>query len=530
MQSISRRGFVISAAAAGAAFGLDGPLEFFTPAFAQKAAQDVVKFKVGDIEVIQMYDGIWEKAHDEKFIKNATLDETKAALKAGGLTDAHVPIPFTVTAIRTKGKLVLFDSGTGAQLAPTAGNITKNDVLEESRHRPGQGRHHRHHALPPRSHQRSDGQGHQRADLPQCRDLRAGGRVQVLDRSRRPRPAPPSASRPCSRPGRTSSSSRATRRSWPGVKPINTNGHTPGHTSYLIGSGNRQLIVLGDVTNIPALFVKNPGWHAVFDADGAQGRGEPPQDLRPRHRRQGDDHRLPLRHAGRRHDQEGRQGLRLRAGQGTATTSTVCSPPTASPRMPNAEILVPAAEWKYWSDDGEMAKAPAGSGLENNFKNIRRVFGALGNKVTQYEPDKELVPGITSVATYGHTPGHTSHRIASGCAPGHSAGRRDGARRRSCSRATPAGTRCSTMDGAMAEQTRRKLYDMLATDKMPAAGLPLPVPGDRLHREGRSGLSLGCRRREPMLGVTGAAHAWTAPIDERGAALDVRRLFAAGWW
>src|SRR6476620_5888896 len=89
---------------------LDGPLEFFTPAFAQKAAQDVAKFKVGDIEVIQMYDGIWEKAHDEKFIKNATLDETKAALKAGGLTDAHVPIPFTVTAIRTKGKLVLFDS------------------------------------------------------------------------------------------------------------------------------------------------------------------------------------------------------------------------------------------------------------------------------------------------------------------------------------------------------------------------------------------------------------------------------------
>jgi len=28
MQNISRRGFVISAAAAGAAFGLDGPLEF----------------------------------------------------------------------------------------------------------------------------------------------------------------------------------------------------------------------------------------------------------------------------------------------------------------------------------------------------------------------------------------------------------------------------------------------------------------------------------------------------------------------
>ena len=128
MQSISRRGFVISAAAAGAAFGLDGPLEFLTPAFAQGSDKDVIKFKVGDIEVIQMYDGIWQKAHDPKFIKNATVDETKAALKAAGLNDATVPIPFTVTAIRRGGKLVLFDSGTGAQLAPTAGNITRKDL------------------------------------------------------------------------------------------------------------------------------------------------------------------------------------------------------------------------------------------------------------------------------------------------------------------------------------------------------------------------------------------------------------------
>ena len=183
MQSISRRGFVISAAAAGAAFGLDGPLEFFTPAFAQKAAKDVVKFKVGDIEVIQMYDGIWEKAHDEKFVKNASLDETKAALKAGGLTDAHVPIPFTVTAIRTKGKLVLFDSGTGAQLAPTAGNITKNDVWKKA-------------GIDPAkvdtiviTHFHADHiSGLMAKDtnapiFPNATDLRAGRRVQVLDRS-----------------------------------------------------------------------------------------------------------------------------------------------------------------------------------------------------------------------------------------------------------------------------------------------------------------------------------------------------------
>lgn len=64
MQSISRRQFVISAAAAGAAFGLDGPLAFIQPAGAQAAKgmspmgspqalldKGFAKFKVGSIEV-----------------------------------------------------------------------------------------------------------------------------------------------------------------------------------------------------------------------------------------------------------------------------------------------------------------------------------------------------------------------------------------------------------------------------------------------------------------------------------------------
>src|SRR5262249_58075835 len=88
----------------------------------------VVKFKVGDLEVIQMYDGVWEKGHDANFVKNASLDEVKAALKAGGLTDEFVPIPFTVTAVKAKGKLVLFDAGTGGQLSPKAGLVASKNM------------------------------------------------------------------------------------------------------------------------------------------------------------------------------------------------------------------------------------------------------------------------------------------------------------------------------------------------------------------------------------------------------------------
>ncbi len=277
---------------------------------------EVVKFKVGDVEVIQMYDGIWERAARPGFVKNASLDDVKAALKAGGLTDAHVPIPFTVTAVRTIGGLVLIDSGTGAQVAPTAGLHHQEQPLGRRRHRPDQGHKHRHLALPSRPHHRPDGQGHQRPDLPECPDSCAGRRIQVLDQSGHHGRVLPSGFRPCSRDWKNIKQFEGDKEVVPGVRPIATPGHTAGHTSYHVGSGSQQLIVLGDLTNMPALFVKNPGWHAAFDTDGPPGGSQPPQDVRPRHRRQGDDHRIPLRHAGGRHDRQGRQRLRLHADQG----------------------------------------------------------------------------------------------------------------------------------------------------------------------------------------------------------------------
>ena len=268
MQSISRRGFVISAATAGAAFGLDGPLEFLSPAFAQAGGAEITKFKIGDIEVTQLYDGTWEKAHDPGFVKNASLDEVKAGLKAGGLSDAHVPIPFTVTAVTIGGKTVLFDSGTGAQLAPTAGLITKNDLWKKA-------------GLDPEkietiiiTHFHAD---HISGLMAKDTNAPIFPKATIH--------VPAKEYKFWTDAGTTAGAAKriqAVFPGWknieqydgdkavvPGVQAIATNGHTPGHTSYLLGSGSQQLFVLGDVTNIPALFVKNPGWHAVFDADAA---------------------------------------------------------------------------------------------------------------------------------------------------------------------------------------------------------------------------------------------------------------------
>ena len=142
--------------------------------------------------------------------------------------------------------------------------------------------------------------------------------------------------------------------------------------------------------------------------------------------------------------------------------------------FPNAEILVPAAEWKFFMDDGEMSRAPAGR-MQDVFKNLRRVFDALGRKVTPYEPNTEVAPGVTAVATPGHTPGHNSHVVASGLAKVYI--QADVTHVPFLFVRHPDWHAFYDQDGKMAEETRRKVYDMLAAEKMMVQGFHYPFPG-----------------------------------------------------
>ena len=277
MQSISRRGFVISAATASAVFGLNKPIEFIGPAFAQKAdpgllEKGFVKFKVGDVEVTQIYDGIWNKAHDPGFIKNASLDDTKGALKAAGLPDDNVPITFTVTVVSIGGKVTMFDAGTGipGQVQPTAGLLASKNLAAAGIDAAKIENILVTHFHPDHVFGLMDKEtGAQKF---------AGTQIHV--------PAPEFAfwtgdSLPDAAKG-LGGRIKSTIGGWTnvqkvegekevvaGVRSLPTPGHTPGHTSYQIASGNQQLIVLGDVTNIPALNLKNPGWHLAFDGNAA---------------------------------------------------------------------------------------------------------------------------------------------------------------------------------------------------------------------------------------------------------------------
>lgn len=276
MLKSSRREFVVSAAAASAVLGLDGPLAFMPPANAQKAADALAKgfhtFKNGAVEVTTIFDGIWEKAHDAGFIKNASLDETKAALKAAGLTDAHVTIPFTVTVVKSGGKTIMFDSGTGGQLSPLAGKLGDNmkaaGIDPKSISTIVVTHFHPDHIFGLMAKD-TNAQIYPDAEIVVPKAELAwwtdASVFQKLPEARHGLAKRIQATLPTWKNVRVVEGEAEVA---PGVKALPAFGHTPGHTTYVV-NGDKPLMVLADLTNIPALFVKNPGWHAQFDGDAA---------------------------------------------------------------------------------------------------------------------------------------------------------------------------------------------------------------------------------------------------------------------
>jgi glyoxylase-like metal-dependent hydrolase (beta-lactamase superfamily II) len=139
--------------------------------------------------------------------------------------------------------------------------------------------------------------------------------------------------------------------------------------------------------------------------------------------------------------------------------------------FPNAEIMVPAAEWKHWTDAGEESKAP--QVWKGNFGAVKRVFDPIAKDVKQYEYGKELVPGITSVDARGHSPGHGAFLVSSG--NGKLLVTSDTVNHQILVR-NPDWALWADMDPAMAASARKRLLDMAAADKMQIAAYHLPFP------------------------------------------------------
>ena len=142
--------------------------------------------------------------------------------------------------------------------------------------------------------------------------------------------------------------------------------------------------------------------------------------------------------------------------------------------FPNAEILVPAPEHKYWMDDGEMSRASTPR-IQGLFKNARRVMrGEVLKRLRTYEWGQEVIPGITAIGTPGHSPGHTAHIVASGTSKVYVQG--DVTHTPFLFVRNPGWHPFIDHDPIQAEATRRKVYDMLVAEKMLVQGFHYPFP------------------------------------------------------
>lgn len=149
---------------------------------------------------------------------------------------------------------------------------------------------------------------------------------------------------------------------------------------------------------------------------------------------------------------------------------------------PNAEVMVPEREWSFWMDDGEMSRASKGR-MTELFHNNRRVFDALGRKVTRYAWDREVAPGVTAVGTPGHSIGHTSFVVSSGSA--HVFVQGDINNQSVVFSKHPEWHGGFDQDPVQASATRRRVYDMLVAEKMPVQAYHHPFPGlSRVERDG----------------------------------------------
>jgi glyoxylase-like metal-dependent hydrolase (beta-lactamase superfamily II) len=299
MPTLTRRTLLAGSAAAALVAGAD-PAAAAAP-LAGKQTLGIYRYKIGTFELTALYDGIWYRPITDKFIRNAPFAEVEHAL-----ADAFMPVdklatPFTTLIVNTGKKLVLIDTGTGGQIAPSAGVLRDNLAA-------------------------------------------AGIDLKAVD-----------------------------------------------------------LIVISH-----------------FHPDHINGIKDKDNGL----------------------------------------------------VFPNAEIMVPVAEWNFWMDDANMNAAPAEQKL--TFRNQRRIFSDIAQRVTRFEREAEVAPGIVTLAAPGHTPGHTVCSIHSGDQSLMVLG--DTAQHPAVFARHPDWQAAFDIDGDAAVATRKKLFDRAAADRMLVTGYHFPFP------------------------------------------------------
>ena len=239
---------------------------------ANKQGPGVYRYRLGDIELTALYDGVWYLPIDDKFVRNANGADVNAALAAAYLPPNVLPISFTALLVNTGGKLVLIDAGTAGQIADTAGFMNANlaaagiapdavdtivishfhpDHIDGMKTKDGDKVFAKAEILVPEPEWMfwMDDGNMSRAEGAVHRYFLNARRIfkDIAGEVRRFKPGAEVA---------------------PGIVSIPAYGHTPGHTAFGIYSGSQSMLAMSDTARNPYLFVRHPEWQPIFDMDG----------------------------------------------------------------------------------------------------------------------------------------------------------------------------------------------------------------------------------------------------------------------
>jgi glyoxylase-like metal-dependent hydrolase (beta-lactamase superfamily II) len=278
MTDLNRRQLLAGAAVAGAAasFGLPAAKAAAPSAGAQ--APGFYRYKVGDYECTSINDGARTFPMPDKFVVNVAKDEALAAADAAYMPKGMVTVPFNPQLINTGKKLILIDTGNGvANLEPSKGAVGRTlqnlaaagvdpkniDVVLLS------------HLHPDHTNGIRAADGSMAFPNAEIMVPDVDWAFWTSDENTAKAQSSEMMKNYFANVKKTFAGieSKVTKYEWgkevaPGITAISTPGHTPGHTSFAVASGNAKILIQSDVTNIPELFLRNPDWHVAFDVDG----------------------------------------------------------------------------------------------------------------------------------------------------------------------------------------------------------------------------------------------------------------------
>lgn len=230
------------------------------------------KLRLGAADIIALNDGIVRRPLGEEFVKNAPLGEVKSLLSSQGLSTDYIDVPFTTFLVVMGGQRFLLDTGFGDNGGPTTGRMLANLAAA------GYKAEDIDHVII--SHYHGD----------HINGLRMKSGQLTFPKAMVHVPAPEHAfwmddARMAAAPEGMKGAFGAVRRVFkdmpadrlvrfepgaelaPGIRSSAAFGHTPGMSTFTVTSEGQSFIFVADLTNVPALFARNPDWAVMFDMD-----------------------------------------------------------------------------------------------------------------------------------------------------------------------------------------------------------------------------------------------------------------------